>query len=115
MRELFDFNYQIECYVPAAKRVYGYFTLPLLQGQRFVGRMDVKVHRKQQQMRIIHLHIETDKLELLLKSLIKSLQNFMLFQRAETLYVEQISHADQHISRASLQCFKIALLQSING
>ena len=115
MRELFDFNYQIECYVPAAKRVYGYFTLPLLQGQRFVGRMDVKVHRKQQQMRIIHLHIETDKLEFLLKSLIKSLQNFMLFQRAETLYVEQISHADQHISRASLQCFKIALLQSING
>lgn len=113
MRELFDFNYQIECYVPEAKRIYGYFTLPLLQGQRFVGRMDVKVHRKQQQMSILHLHLETDKLTLLLQPLITALQDFMCFQQAHSLAIEHISHVDQGISSASLKSFKTSLLQHL--
>ncbi len=45
--DLFDYNYQIECYVPEAKRKYGYFCLPILYGDQLVGRMDCKVHRKQ--------------------------------------------------------------------
>ena len=46
-RELFGFDYMIECYTPAAKRIYGYFTLPILWGERLVGRLDAKAHRKE--------------------------------------------------------------------
>jgi uncharacterized protein YcaQ len=42
---MFDFEYSIECYTPAAKRRYGYFVLPILHRGRLVGRLDAKAHR----------------------------------------------------------------------
>lgn len=46
LQNLFRFDYQIECYVPAHKRKYGYFCLPVLYGDRFAGRIDAKADRK---------------------------------------------------------------------
>jgi uncharacterized protein YcaQ len=43
---LFGFDYRLECYTPAEKRRYGYFTLPLLRRGALVGRVDAKAHRK---------------------------------------------------------------------
>ncbi len=40
LRDFFNFDYQVECFVPAPKRKYGYFSLPVLLGDTFVARMD---------------------------------------------------------------------------
>ena len=45
-RDLFGFDYRLECYTPAPKRRYGYFTLPILRRGALVGRVDAKAHRK---------------------------------------------------------------------
>lgn len=58
MRDLFNFDYQIECYVPAAKRKYGYFCLPILWDSQLVARLDGKADRKTGILKILSLHHE---------------------------------------------------------
>lgn len=58
MQALFGFNYLIECYVPAAKRQYGYFSLPILWNGNLVARIDMKAERKESLMHIQHLALE---------------------------------------------------------
>jgi hypothetical protein len=57
-RELFNFDYMIECYTPAPKRRYGYFSLPILQRGRLIGRLDPKAHRAQGVFEVKALHLE---------------------------------------------------------
>lgn len=54
----FGYDYQIECYVPEKDRKYGYFCLPLLYGDRFIGRIDAKADRKDGRLIIKNLHFE---------------------------------------------------------
>jgi uncharacterized protein YcaQ len=57
-RALFGFDYTIECYTPAPKRIYGYFTLPILHGDQLVGRLDPKAHRKDGIFEVKSIHLE---------------------------------------------------------
>lgn len=58
LKELFNFDYTIECYAPEAKRQFGYFCLPVLRGDRFVGRIDAKAERAQKVLAIRSFHVE---------------------------------------------------------
>ena len=56
--ELFGFDYRLECYTPGPRRVYGYFTLPILRRGRLIGRLDPKAHRKQGIFEVKALYLE---------------------------------------------------------
>ncbi len=55
---VFDYDYQIECYVTEAERRFGYFCLPILYKDRFIGRADCKAHRKESRFEVKSLYIE---------------------------------------------------------
>ncbi|RKG40881.1 winged helix-turn-helix domain-containing protein [Acinetobacter rongchengensis] len=60
LNALFKFDYRIECYVPATKRIYGYFCLPILYADQLVGRIDCKAHRSKKVFEILSLHLENN-------------------------------------------------------
>lgn len=56
MTEIFEFDYQLEMYKPAAKRRWGYFALPILSGDQLVGKVDATADRKKGVLRVDAIH-----------------------------------------------------------
>ncbi|GAA4445418.1 DNA glycosylase AlkZ-like family protein [Phytohabitans houttuyneae] len=56
MAELFEFDYAVEMYKPAAKRRWGYYALPILYGDRLVGKLDATADRKAGVLRVDAVH-----------------------------------------------------------
>lgn len=55
LRRLFDFDYVWEVYVPASKRRWGYYVLPILYGDRLVGRIEPRIDRRARALRVVGL------------------------------------------------------------
>lgn len=55
---LFGFDYRIEVFVPEKKRQYGYYVLPIMEGDRFIGRADMKAHRAEDRLEMKGLWLE---------------------------------------------------------
>lgn len=62
LARLFGFDYTVEMFVPAAKRQWGYYIYPLLEGARFVGRVEVKADRSQDQLTLSKYWTESPRL-----------------------------------------------------
>jgi len=94
-RRLFDFDYALECYVPAAKRKFGYFVLPILWGEDFVGRLDPKVDRKNKDLIIRRLGFQPgfEVGDDFLDAFAEKLGQFARFNRCEKISFERVSPA----------------------
>jgi uncharacterized protein YcaQ len=87
---LWGFRKSLEAYLPAPKRIYGYFCLPILHKDRLVGRFDPKLERKTGTLILRGLFLEPGvKLgERLVKDIANALHDFMNFHRARELVIE---------------------------
>jgi hypothetical protein len=106
LKALFQYDYQIECYIPAAKRQYGYFCLPLLFFGEFVGRMDCKVHRKNRHLEIKLLHFEKYNFddELIITAFLDAITQFCHFQNCDSVALNKVhpKKLGQRLQRALL-------------
>jgi len=91
VKDIFDFEYLLECYVPAAKRKVGYFSLPLLYGSEFVGQIDLKADRKKKQLLVRNLVWENHvkKSDTMLNAFRKKLNQLMQFNNCEEIILEK--------------------------
>lgn len=93
IRQLFNFDYQIECYVPAGKRQYGYFVLPIIWGGTLVARVDCKAHRAERLLEIRNLALEPDMgaLEKFSAALAQELVAFAAFNECQTIKIGKVA------------------------
>lgn len=92
LKALFQYDYQLESYVPAAKRQYGYFCLPLLYRDEFIGRMDCKAHRKISRLEIKLLHFEQHNFDedVVITAFVDAITRFCHFQKCDSVTLTKV-------------------------
>lgn len=115
-----NFDYRIECYTPAEKRKYGYFTLPVLVNGFLAGRADAKAHRAHKVFELKSLHLEPLsqlKLDESSKanwdSFASGLADFAAWHGASAIKIGRIIGVD--LSRKSEQLLRAELLKHGNN
>lgn len=88
---LWGFNQVLECYKPAADRIYGYFSFPILHKDRLVGRFDPKLDRKTGVLRLNALYLEpgVEPDEELVSAVAAALGDFLAWHAAKSLMIEK--------------------------
>ena len=90
-QRLFGFDYRFEGFVPPSKRQYGYYVLPLLEGERFVGRADARLQRDQDRLEILSLHWEP--------GVAPSAARRRALERASALFASQIDATSHRLPK----------------
>jgi uncharacterized protein YcaQ len=87
---LWGFEHKIELYVPAPRRIYGYYLMPILHHDRLVGRFDPKLERKSGLLKIRALHLEPGIApdDELTAAVALAMRDFMNFHAAKELHIE---------------------------
>jgi uncharacterized protein YcaQ len=90
-QRLFNFDYTIECYLPEHKRKFGYFTLPVLYGDRFIARIDPKADRENKVFYIRNLSFEAGLKndDEIISSFASKLREFMKFNGCTAIIMEK--------------------------
>jgi hypothetical protein len=89
--KLWGFNQVLECYKPAAERVYGYFSLPILHRDRLVGRFDPKLDRKMGVLNLNALYLEPGIApdDELVAGVAAAMRDFLSWHGAQNLRIEK--------------------------
>jgi len=96
LEDLFGFVYRWEIYTPVDKRQYGYYAMPILAGDRLIGRMDPRLDKKKKHLSVQLLQVDpgigfTERLS---QAINKELESFASAHGAETVSVEQYSYGE---------------------
>ncbi|MBI5623771.1 MAG: YcaQ family DNA glycosylase [Elusimicrobia bacterium] len=96
VRDLFGFDYKIEVYVPAPKRRYGYYSLPILHQGRLIGRLDAKNARQDRRLLVHAVHFEEGfaegpKVAAALEGLSRALESLADFTGAREVTVGRVA------------------------
>lgn len=94
-RELFNFDYRIECYTPEEKRKFGYFVLPILHRGQIKGRLDARMLRQAKQLEIKNIWLE-EKTRVTARFLLdiqRAIERFATWQGAESVAILQAPDA----------------------
>lgn len=88
---LWNFDYTVEMYTPKDKRVYGYYNLPILHGDRLIGRFDPKLERDSGLLRLNALHLEPgiEPTDDLVAGMVTAMRDFMAFHEATEIVIEK--------------------------
>lgn len=95
LKDFFDFDYQLECFVPAPLRKYGYFSLPVLFGDTFIARMDTKADRKKRSLIVHNIHFEAVELNNeAIEKYIRALKDFTHFNQCNDIIFERTNQPE---------------------
>lgn len=88
---LWNFDYTVEMYTPADKRVYGYYNMPILHRDRLVGRFDPKLERDTGLLRLYAIHLEpgVEPADDLVADVATAMRDFLTFHEAADLAIEK--------------------------
>ena len=89
LNKLFNWEYNLECYLPAHKRKFGYFCLPVLHNGQFAGMFDPKADRTTKKFHVKKLHLREKLGDDFKISFLKSLEKFSVFNGCERVVFDK--------------------------